>query len=434
MIFTELYGSDMTHPTPHPPVDIARIARIGTQLQTLSRELSEIFPQREQLIQQFIYALLTREHVLMFGPYGTGKSDLVNTLFDALVGGKRFEIALSRFMSEANLIGIPDPRMMREEGVVHYRREGGILDADFVELDELLDSNAPLLRVLLGILNERVFKRGRQVEAARLHTAIASTNGDPDIERKRQPTLGAVLDRFLFHARVDYLQTAAHRHQMYTKYLGGLVPDTQLSLEDLQYISSICVSARQISDQQIIVAYDQLITGYRNASGQPISDRRACKLLQLIEASALLHGRFDVHPEDLDAVRWGLCVAHDAEQHQHFDTVITPIIAHLQGVRAEATDAPELLVLENCRAQMPAGPFSVVDPTLIDKASTLRRLYQQVRVLRPKLPSTAMQQQELLLTLKAHIDTISQSLFGTLEELNQSELDPLEESPAPEAG
>jgi len=35
----------------------------------------------------------------------------------------------------------------------------------------------------------------------------------------------------------------------------------------------------------------------------------------------------------------GLCVAHNAEQHQHFDKIIGPIIAHLQSAQAEATDA-----------------------------------------------------------------------------------------------
>src|SRR5262249_21679936 len=147
-------------------------------------------PERDHLVSQIVYALLTRENVLIHGVYGTGKTDLVNAVFGAFETPTLFSIALTKFMSEAHVIGVPDPRELREEGNLRYQRDGGILDAHLVELDEIFDANAPLLRVLLGILNERTFKRGRQIEPANLHSAIASTNGDPEQVIRNAPELG----------------------------------------------------------------------------------------------------------------------------------------------------------------------------------------------------------------------------------------------------
>src|SRR5262249_17560115 len=144
-----------------------------------------------------------------------------------------FSIALTKFMSEAHVIGVPDPRELREEGNLRYQRDGGILDAHLVELDEIFDANAPLLRVLLGILNERTFKRGRQIEPANLHSAIASTNGDPEQVIRNAPELGAVIDRFLFISKVNYLANQESRRKMYRKFVEDRRPEVKIPFQDL---------------------------------------------------------------------------------------------------------------------------------------------------------------------------------------------------------
>lgn len=377
-------------------VDLARVGKIGQQLRDLVEQLAGIFPERESLLQQILYALLTKEHVLVFGTFGTGKSDLLHTLFDSFTGSRVFSIALTKFMSEANVIGIPDPSRLRDSGEVHYRRDGGILDADFAELDELLDSNAPLLRVLLGILNERQFKRGRQVEDANLHTAVACTNGIPDEEIKKHPELGAVLDRFLFQCSVGYLQTAESRHQMYRKYLSGAQPTVKIELADLKFISGVVTDANQIKDEYLVQVYDRIVTAYCEQAKLTISDRRRCKLLQLAEANALLYGRYDVDLEDLLAVKWGLCRGGNVDGLKKFDEVAKPIMDKAKAERPQSVDEVQNKLLDELQAKAPAMPTKCDNGQLVDICRQVVALIKDVEGVKPQLPSTCERQKKLL--------------------------------------
>ncbi len=329
---------------PATNLDMARIQRIGGQIRQLETEMKAIFPSRDSLITQAVYSLLTREHVMIFGPHGTGKSDLINTLFGVFTDADLFSISLNKFMTESSVIGLPNPKEMRETGRILYPLEG-ILTADFVELDEFLDANPALLRVLLGVLNERIFKRGRQIERVRLRTAVASTNRDPEQEVKNNKELAAVVDRFLFHCDVGYLGSSEDRRRMYQKYLQGEKPTVSLPLDDLDYISGIVVSANQITDPYFCEVYDRIIEGYVTQTGDVISDRRKCKLLQLIEAHALLFGRYEVVPEDIQAIRWGLCLGTDTAKHDVLRNVAEPVIAEANERLRQNIDEVQLRLL-----------------------------------------------------------------------------------------
>lgn len=392
-------------------VDLAEIARIGEDVRRLIEQIGTIFPEREHLLQQVLYALLTKEHVLVFGTHGTGKSDLLQTVFGTFEGARVFSIALSKFMSEANVIGIPDPALMREKGEVRYRRDGGILDADFAELDELFDSNWPLLRVLLGILNERSFKRGRQVEDANLHTAVACTNGSPEAEVKKQPELAAVVDRFLFHCRVQYLAKPESRHAMYLKYLAGAKPSVKVTLRDLKKLSDVVTDANQISDEHLIRTYDRIVTAYVEKTKQVVSDRRRCKLLQLVEANALLFGRYDVDLEDLTAVKWGLCLGGDDAQHKAFDETAAMIIADAKKERPQSVDEVQTKLLAEYEGKLPAPPAKAAPgEQLVEFCRQMTALGKEVEDVRPQLPSTLERKKKLLTAIGKRKDEVLQRI------------------------
>ncbi|MDO8558558.1 MAG: AAA family ATPase [bacterium] len=397
-----------------PVVDLSRIAVIGEKLRQMADELILIFPERRHLIQQIIYALLTKEHVLVWGTYGTGKTDLLRTLFGVFRGARIFSIGFSKFMSEASIIGIPDPKRMREQGEVIYRRDGGILDADFAELDELFDSNAPLLRTLLGILNERQFKRGRQAEEAKLHTAVACTNGDPMEELKKHPELGAVVDRFLFQCRVEYLKSAESRRRMYAKFLTGERPSVSIDLDDLKYVSSIVVDANQITDPHFVEVYDELIGAYlKQIPTQVISDRRRCKLLQLVEANALLYGRYEVDFEDLMAIRWGLCTGYDDGQHDPFKAVADPIIAKAKETKKQNIDEVQLKLLAEFKLKIPPCPDSACSSDkLVELSRQLTKLRKDVSAVKPQLPSTEDEKKKMLASIDGIRETVRKLTEG----------------------
>lgn len=392
------------------PLDLERLSQFGQKMQKLTGELVELFPEREHLINQILYALLTREHVLVHGVYGTAKTDLTNALFGAFQNARLHSIALAKFMTEAHVIGIADPRQMREEGRLTYQRDGGILDADLLELDEIFDASSPLLRVLLGILHERLFKRGRQMERANLHTALASTNGDPEVVVKAAPELGAVIDRFLFISRVQYLKEPSNRQKMYRKFVENRRPTTTIDFADLVAATQLVNSNAVPVEDWVLAAHEELVEGYRAAVGkkQVVSDRRACKLLQLVRASAVLHGTLEITPEDLLAERWGLCLGGDQAQHDAFNKVAEGVIAKVKQSRKQDVDELCAKLLSEYDAAVPVVPAAnAPDAEVLAAYKRVNQLLRSTQSVTPQVTATQHHKEALvkkLTTLAAQLN------------------------------
>jgi len=396
--------------------DMTRIVEIAEKLRALREEMISIFPERSHLITQAIFALLTREHLLIYGTFGAGKTDLVHTLYESIVGSEVFSIEMTKSTPESQIIGVPDVRKMREEGRIWYPRDGGIFEADLAEFDELLDATPALLRALLGIMNERMFKRGRQIEYIRLMTAIASTNGDPTAEVKRSPELGAVIDRFLFKAKVEYLQEAENRRRMYRKYLAGMKPSVKITIDDLRYISDMVVSSCQITDPRMIDVYDQVIQAVRETrlqnGGAVISDRTACKALELVEANAALNGRFEVQYEDFGAIRWALCMGGDNDAHEQFKAVVQPIIDAANQAEQQSVDELQVRLLTKIGAETPDFPEDTPDSALVGLRRQLTFKLEEVEGIKPQLDSTRDFQGKLTEQIKTLITAVDNRIAG----------------------
>jgi MoxR-like ATPase len=328
----------------------ANLVETLRSIRELQEQLNRMFPERETLITQLIYALLTREHVLVFGTYGTGKSLLIGRFFKAFVGGKFFSVELSKYMTESNLIGMPNPKLMREDGKIVHELEGTIVTADLAELDEILDANACTLRTTLGVLNERRFNRGPQRVDAALHMAVASTNADPESEVKKTPSLGAVIDRFLFKTEVKWLKEDASRCRMIEQYLCGSKLTIQIPFEDVKALAA-AVDGVEFNDLAIIKLYNQILQGFK--SGRAISDRRACQALKLAKANALLSGRRQVVPDDLYATMWAFCYGHDNEAQREFKAVAKPLIEKAMAELKPDVMHAQMMLLDELEKKMP---------------------------------------------------------------------------------
>ncbi|MDO8508027.1 MAG: AAA family ATPase [bacterium] len=397
------------------------VIAISEKMRRIEADLNDIFPEREFLIRQIIMALLTKEHIMVYGEYGTAKSDLTRTLFETITDGEVFSIALTKFMAESSFIGIPNPKIMAEEGRLEYDVNSGILVADFVELDEFLDASDPTQRTFLGILNERVFKRGRQTELARLHTAVASTNGNPREALANKDDLGAVLDRFLYWSHVGYLKEPESRLKMYAKYLSGSKPAETVSLAELQKISKVVVNPCQITDPEIIEVYDMVIEAVAEHSlDGKVSDRRKCKLTTLLEANAIYHGRYEVYLDDIAAVRYGILDNSDPDKVAHVDEIIANIIETYKVERAKSNpddayldllgkyDEEVQAVLNNGFDQMPFDELSNV-------VADLQEIRSKVENITPGLPKV----QEKRMQILSDVDALVERAIARFTQSNQ---------------
>src|SRR5271163_3646274 len=158
--------------------------------------LGRFFVQKQEIIDLMVVAAIAQEPLLLVGPPGTAKSDLVLKFKDALGVSEEdyFEYMLTRFTEPSEIIGPIDINMLREGNYVR-RVQGKLPTARLAFLDEIFKSNSAILNILLTIINERKFYQDGVPTPVRLRVLFAATNEVPE-----QAELAALKDRFCLKA------------------------------------------------------------------------------------------------------------------------------------------------------------------------------------------------------------------------------------------
>lgn len=296
----------------------------------IENELNRAFQERDHLARGIVLALLTRQHVLVYGGKGTAKSKLVTALFSALEG-KVFATQFGEGITEDFVIGPPNVALLQKEGRIEHNVKGFLPEAEFAYLEELFDANGGLLRgTLLTLLNERKFMRGTQHFDVPLWTAVATTNFYKDNDDK----LDAVIDRFLVRIKVTDLQEDSSVETMLCNYVEGV--ETTFPTITRDELAALHVKMQAVDiELSLIQLYQALLADVAKLSGSSIrlSDRRKCQVLDLMRASAVLAGRTECNDDDLEAARYGVVNVGDDTQDAYFDGALVSAKASYAAMR-----------------------------------------------------------------------------------------------------
>ena len=166
------------------------------------QSLGRFFVAKQDLIDLMVVAAIAQEPLLLVGPPGTAKSDLVLKFKDALGLGEDdyFEYMLTRFTEPSEIVGPIDIAQLREGRYVR-REQGKLPTARLAFLDEIFKSNSAILNILLTIINERKFYQDGVPQPVRLRVLFAATNEIPE-----QTELAALKDRFCLKAESRSVQ------------------------------------------------------------------------------------------------------------------------------------------------------------------------------------------------------------------------------------
>jgi MoxR-like ATPase len=352
---------------------------------------------RTSELKQLKYAILTKEHMLLTGRAGTGKSQFAMRAFEHITGSKLFSIHLTKQTTEEYVFGPLDINEFKK-GKIKHNIEDGILTADFAFIDEFFDASDVLLRSLLGVLNERVWMKAGHVKAP-LHTAVLTSNYTRESE-----VTDAVLDRIIFKADITPLNDHIQRVKAYNNYLldGTQVKYPTLSLTELQEMASIIEDPNSIKfPNDVLEVYDQLAdefqnefkpSGKTNTEGRKyLSQRTLHKALKVAKASALLRDNSTVDFDDLEEMKYVFCTLNNREEEAVFDAVFDKIVAPAkENVQIQTT-------LKNFSQQL--GSFAT-DPSKIDDESeliemcrSLTALTESVQELRNRTKDSRLQKQ-----------------------------------------
>src|SRR2546427_9070994 len=175
---------------------------VRQRLPRFRTSLARFFVAKGELIDLMLIAAVAQEPLLLVGPPGTAKSDLVLKFKDALglEEGDYFEYMLTRFTEPSEIIGPIDINLLREGRYVR-REQGKLPTCRLAFLDEIFKSNSAILNILLTIINEKKFYQDGVPQPVRLRVLFAATNEVPE-----QGELAALKDRFVLKAESRSVQ------------------------------------------------------------------------------------------------------------------------------------------------------------------------------------------------------------------------------------
>lgn len=260
------------------------------KIQKIKEALTKKFFEREQEIEGILTAILARQHVLLIGPAGTGKSALSAELKNIIKGSNYFQWLLTRFSTPEELFGVLSLKEL-EQGIYKRNTSGKLPEAHFAFLDEIFKANSAILNSLLTLINERLFYNNGTPFKAPLITLIGSSNEYPE----EGEGLEALFDRFLLRFEVNYLKEERTFIDM-LKGNGQNVEIPSISLEELvQY--QFMVDLVNIPDD-VCEALAEIRRRLHDEGIFP-SDRRFKQSLSLLRAKAFLEGRTEVVVNDI---------------------------------------------------------------------------------------------------------------------------------------
>ena len=276
--------------------------------------MKQTFVGKNEVIELLGVSLVARENLFILGPPGTAKSALVQDMASR-IQGRVFDYLLTRFTEPNEIFGPFDIRKLKE-GTLVTNTEGMLPEATFVFLDELLNANSAILNSLLMVLNERIFRRGRETLNLPTMMVVGASNQLPEDE-----SLRALFDRFLL--RVNCVNVP--EDSLTDVLRAGWQFESRKQAPPAVSIEEISEMQNAIGDVQFDSVTEKYVTLVRNLrqAGIEISDRRAVKLQRMIAASALMCGRLQAHVSDLWVLRY---IWDTVEQQEILNAIVNRAI------------------------------------------------------------------------------------------------------------
>jgi len=319
-----------------------------TQIEQAITEMATTHKERLHVIKGLWVSLVARQHLLMLGPGGTGKSFLIRDLASRVADAKYFETALDETSDPGQVFGPVDIKAMKEEGR-HRRRTTNMLpEADIGFVDEFFNANGPTLHGMMPILNERVFHNNGRPDPAPLWSAFMGTN-KLNVDTDQAATWDRIHQRYI----IPFVTGRDNRRDMVAesimRRISTYVPPakTSITLSDLRaaHDEAMQLPIPDSTWDTFLDLRDELLR-----AGIVVGSRREAEGMAAVLANAWLNGHNEVSVGDLDilqAMWWSL--QSEAEEAQKIilgstnpgEKAALEFLDELESYRADLRSAEE---------------------------------------------------------------------------------------------
>ncbi len=268
--------------------------------QKMTAIAKEIAPfEHDDAAEGLVLASLTKQHICLLGPPGTGKSWMVKN-FTKRIQGRHFYKLLSRDMPPDELLVREYLYKKRELGdgttAVQFEKqwEGMLPDCEIAFLDEGFKANSTTLNKLLDIILDREFAMNGEIHQAKTQTVVIASNETAEAECK------AFYDRIMFRFVFAVLREQGNVKRMFEMERKPR-PMTVITLAELATAQAM-VADVEIPDD-LINKLVELRHEMHNSGGVEHSNRRWQACPDIIRASAWMQGKEVADPDCMDALQ-----------------------------------------------------------------------------------------------------------------------------------
>ncbi len=296
---------------------------MATELHRLIEVAGHILLGKERVIRLSLACLLARGHLLIEDLPGVGKTTLAHTLA-RLMGLHYQRIQFTSDMLPSDILGVS----VYDQDKQTFRFHQGPVFAQLVLADEINRTTPKAQSALLEAMEEgQVTTDGETRQLPEPFFVIATQN--PSHQVGTFPLPESQLDRFLMRVHIGYPEREAERHLLTGDDRRGMInhQPSILQPQDLaelqQQAHEIFVSDALLDYCQDIIAYTRNSADYRHG----LSPRAGIALLRSAKAWAMLEGRKEVLPEDLQAII-PATVGHRLQPLTETDSTDYPTLVH----------------------------------------------------------------------------------------------------------
>jgi MoxR-like ATPase len=290
--------------------DLAAVERLNNAYRTLRAELGKAIVGQEQVLEELLMCIFARGHAILEGVPGLAKTLMVSSLAKCLKLNFN-RIQFTPDLMPSDITGTEVIQEDRATGIREFRFLPGPIFANIILADEINRTPPKTQAALLEAMQERqVSIGGKRMPMKDPFFVLATQN--PIEQEGTYPLPEAQQDRFMFKIFVDYpswdeefkivrLTTALEQADLTAVLDGDAIAELQhiirrVPVADhvIQYAMRL-VRATRVHEEGV----PPVVRDYVSWGAGP----RACQYLILGgKVRAVLHGRYHVSTEDIQAV------------------------------------------------------------------------------------------------------------------------------------